>query len=155
MLRGNVLFPGRNGKHQLKQDRGANSKVIIITPAMKQRLDFSCDEIPRKPTKQKLKAHSSRKSPQNREITKPKEEPTQQKQSTSGEAAKAGSEPAQVYHSLLFVDGNPEFSRNIPFLGENCRSTRARSTSTHLRNDVEIILSTSKTETKLYLKKSR
>ncbi|RCN52364.1 kinase domain protein [Ancylostoma caninum] len=92
---------------EMRQDRGTNSKVIMITPAMKQRLDFSCDEIPRKPAKQKLKAYSSRKSPQNREISKLKEDQTQQKQSTSGEPAKAGSDPAQAKSAAALTQEAP------------------------------------------------
>ncbi|EYB91095.1 hypothetical protein Y032_0210g2126 [Ancylostoma ceylanicum] len=91
---------------EMRQDRGTNSKVIIITPAMKQRLDFSCDEIPRKPTKQKAKAHSSHKSPQNREVSKAKEESTQKKQSTSSEQTK-GSEPPQAKTAAALTQEAP------------------------------------------------
>ncbi|CAJ0600821.1 unnamed protein product [Cylicocyclus nassatus] len=49
---------------KVRNDKGSNSNLIMITPAMKKRLDFACDDIPRKPQKQKISSPESDKKDQ-------------------------------------------------------------------------------------------
>ncbi|KAK6748787.1 hypothetical protein RB195_001425 [Necator americanus] len=72
---------------EMWEDRGSNSKVIALTRALKQRLDFACDEIPHKASKPKSKA-----SPQSHDTKKQRQEAVQKNQTSQDQVNQAAGE---------------------------------------------------------------